>query len=120
MKIPLVVALVVVAAGVACGEDLAVRPAPEQPAAGVRLADDQIQKTYDLLADYLPWTEAVRLPKRLPRTPECRDPHDLPFLHLAYAAKADALITGDADLLTLAKASRVAILTPAQAVERLG
>ena len=52
MRIPLVVALVAVAAGFACGAALAVRPAPEQPAAGIRLADGQIHKTYDLLADY--------------------------------------------------------------------
>lgn len=52
MKIPLVLALVAVAAGLACGEDLAARSAPEPPAVGGRLADAQIRKTYDLLADY--------------------------------------------------------------------
>jgi len=33
-------------------------------------------------------------------------------VQLAYAAKADALVTGDEDLLTLAGKSRVPILTP--------
>jgi len=43
--------------------------------------------------------------------PPCRDPHDLPFLHLAAAGRADALVSGDADLLTLAGLTRWRILT---------
>ena len=74
---------------------------------------------HDLLADYLPWTEAFRISDPPPRTPPCRDPHDLPFLQLALAAKADALVTGDADLHVLAPLRGLAILTPAQAIERL-
>lgn len=79
-------------------------------------ADEQ----HELLADYLPWAEVVRMPKRLPDTPGCRDPHDLPSLQLAYAGRADALVAGDADLLVLTKSSRVEILTPVQAIENLG
>ncbi len=56
----------------------------------------------ELLADWLPWVEVVRMPDPPPPVPRCRDPHDLPFLHLAMAARADALVSGDADLLTLA------------------
>jgi putative PIN family toxin of toxin-antitoxin system len=56
----------------------------------------------ELLADYLPWAEVVAVPEPPPRVPACRDPHDLPFLHLAAAGKADVLVTGDADLLVLA------------------
>lgn len=74
---------------------------------------------HDLLADYLPWAETFRLPEPPPRTPACRDPHDLPFLQLARAARATALVTGDADLHVLAPLRGLAILTPAQAVERL-
>lgn len=74
---------------------------------------------HDLLADYLPWTEVVRMPAKRPRTPACRDPDDLPFLQLALVAKADALVSGDADLLDLAGTTRMAIVTPAQAVARL-
>lgn len=37
-----------------------------------------------------------------PEVPECRDPFDRPFLELALFAQADALVTGDADLLALA------------------
>lgn len=53
----------------------------------------------ELLADYLPWAEVVVVPDPPPRVPTCRDEHDLPFLHLAAAGKADVLVTGDADLL---------------------
>ncbi|MGH8215255.1 MAG: putative toxin-antitoxin system toxin component, PIN family [Rhodanobacteraceae bacterium] len=81
-----------------------------------RLTPDE---QHDLLADYLPWVETCRVPVPPSGTPACRDPHDVPFLQLALAAKADALVTGDADLLVLAPLRRLAILTPAQAIERL-
>lgn len=74
---------------------------------------------HDLLADYLPWAETLRMPAKPPRVPTCRDPHDLPFLQLAFASAADALISGDADLLVLAAKSRIPILTPAQAIALL-
>ncbi len=78
------------------------------------------EEQHDLLADYLPWSEVVHMSATPPKTPRCRDPDDLPFLQLAYAAKADALITGDADLLVLASLSRIPLLTPAQTIEQLG
>lgn len=56
----------------------------------------------ELLADYLPFAEVVTVTEPPPRVPPCRDPHDLPFLHLAVAGKADMLVSGDADLLSLA------------------
>ena len=65
----------------------------------------------ELLADYLPYTEAVRIPQPLPAVPVCRDPFDMPFLHLAAAGLADALLTGDADLLTLLRAGPCPIMT---------
>jgi putative PIN family toxin of toxin-antitoxin system len=74
---------------------------------------------HDLLADYLPWAETFRIPNPPPRTPACRDPHDLPFLQLALAAKADVLVTGDADLLVLVPVRNLSIITPAKAVEQL-
>ena len=67
----------------------------------------------DLLADYLPYASTVRIPAKLPTVPVCRDPFDLPFLHLALAGNADVLISGDKDLLSLAAAFAVPILTPA-------
>ncbi len=70
----------------------------------------------DLLTDYLPYTTPVPMPAKLPTVPACRDPFDLPFLHLALAGKADALVSGDRDLLSLAAAFAVPILTPADFV----
>jgi putative PIN family toxin of toxin-antitoxin system len=67
----------------------------------------------DLLADYLPWCETVTIPTPPPTVPDCRDPFDQPFLLLALAGRADALVTGDRDLLALADAFPVPILTPA-------
>lgn len=77
------------------------------------------EEQHDLLSEYLPWVEAVRIPVPAPATPECRDPFDVPFLQLAVAANADALVTGDTDLHALAPLDRLEIVTPAQAIERL-
>ena len=65
----------------------------------------------ELLADYLPWCETVVVSDP-PRVPQCRDPLDRPFLELAIVAEADALITGDNDLLALTKVFPVPILSP--------
>jgi putative PIN family toxin of toxin-antitoxin system len=78
-------------------------------------ADEQ----HDLLADYLPWVEAVQMPDVPPRAPVCRDPADVPFLELAFAARADALVTGDADLLVLSSMCDLSMITPADAIELL-
>jgi len=56
----------------------------------------------DLLADYLPYGETVRVPDPPPVTPPCRDPFDTVFLELALTGQADFLVTGDRDLLGLA------------------
>lgn len=56
----------------------------------------------ELLADYLPHCTTVRIPKRLPKLPQCRDANDQMFIELAAVGKADWLITGDDDLLALA------------------
>lgn len=69
----------------------------------------------DLLADYLPHCESV-IVSTPPPIPDCRDPFDRPFLELARAASADALVTGDKDLLDLAPAFPIPILTPAAAL----
>lgn len=70
------------------------------------------QEQQELLADYLPYVVAVRIPQPPPTVPLCRDPFDMPFLHLAVAGRAHALVTGDADLLTLARVGRCPIMTP--------
>lgn len=61
---------------------------------------------HELLADYLPYCVTVRMPARPPKTPVCRDPADVPFLQLAIVGKADHLVTGDKDLLSLASFQR--------------
>jgi putative PIN family toxin of toxin-antitoxin system len=60
------------------------------------------QDREELLADYLPYVLTVRFPKPPPAVPDCRDPMDLPFLHLAVAGRAKVLVSGDRDLLALA------------------
>jgi len=70
----------------------------------------------DLLADILPWCEMIVVPDNV-TAPGCRDPDDVKFLELALAAKPDALVTGDRDLLDLAEAFSVPIMTPARFIE---
>lgn len=61
-----------------------------------------VAEQQELLGDYLPYCETVTVPNPAPRTPGCRDPADVPFMQLALAGRAEALVTGDEDLLTLA------------------
>jgi uncharacterized protein len=68
----------------------------------------------DLLADYLPFCETVTMPTELPQIPACRDPYDEPFLHLAVIGRADYLVTGDRDLLSLADVFECPIVTAEQ------
>ena len=72
----------------------------------------------DLLDDYLPRCETIPVPSSI-QVPDCRDPFDRPFLELALAARADALLTGDKDLLVLSEVFPVPILTPAELRIRL-
>ena len=73
------------------------------------LADSDRQQA---LEDYLPWCEVVTVPEGI-EVPECRDPKDRPFLELAASARAEALVTGDKDLLVLSDDFEIPILTPA-------
>ena len=67
--------------------------------------------------EVLPFTERIA-PTRAPRA--CRDADDDEFLWCARDGGADALITGDPDLLALRPEwSGVPILTVAEAVQRL-
>lgn len=81
-----------------------------------RLSTEEQQ---ELLADYLPYCTAVRAPAQPPRTPVCRDPFDVPFLQLAAAGKADFLVTGDRDLLNLARGFACPIVTAEEFLHRL-
>jgi len=68
----------------------------------------------DLLADYIAYAETVVVSGE-PSVPECRDPCDRPFLELALFARADALVTGDRDLLALADGFPVPVVRPEDA-----
>lgn len=96
----------------------------------------------EILAEYLPFTEIASAeeegrstdvgraygdPARTvdseigdpPDHYDLRDPDDRIFLELAIRSRADALVTGDADLLALAGTVPFEVLTPAQALERM-
>lgn len=73
----------------------------------------------EMLSDYLPYCRVVRIPSPPPATPRRRDPRDVPFLELAIAGKASALVTGDRDLLALRDKVTFAIRTPAKFVADL-
>ena len=79
------------------------------------LTDDERQ---ELLADYLPWCKTV-IVTEWRDLPACRDPLDLPFLALALAGHADALVTGDKDLLAMAAKFAVPIISPGVARTRV-
>ena len=71
------------------------------------LTDDQQR---ELLADYLPWCEIVEVARPCPVA--CRDRKDQPFLDLSHAGKAEILVSGDKDLLSLKGKTRFAIKSP--------
>ena len=79
------------------------------------LSGEQVER---LVATYLPWAEVVEIPETLD-VPVPRDLNDRPFLELALAGQADALVTGDNDLLALASEFTVPIITPRELKERL-
>jgi len=56
----------------------------------------------ELLADYLPYAQTVRIPNPPPVVPVCRDALDAPFMQLALTGKAKVLVSGDRDLLAIA------------------
>ena len=58
--------------------------------------DDRLE----LLADYVPYCEVVKLKGGCPI--QCRDRKDQPFLDLATVGRAQVLVSGDKDLLVLA------------------
>jgi predicted nucleic acid-binding protein len=72
-----------------------------------------------LLRDLLPYAETVDQPIPTPKATRCRDPDDQAFVDLLVATGADALVTGDDDLLALAPQSELPILKPVQLRETL-
>ena len=72
-----------------------------------QLAPDQAT---ELLAYYLPYCEVVERVEMCSCV--CRDAKDQPFLDLAQSGRADVLVSGDRDLLTLAGQTTFLIETP--------
>lgn len=64
----------------------------------------------ELLGDYLPFCEIVDVSRKCSQI--CRDPHDQPFLDLAFSGRADVLVTGDKDLLVLSGRTEFDIASP--------
>jgi putative PIN family toxin of toxin-antitoxin system len=74
----------------------------------------------ELLGDFLPFAEIIDAVLPTGEVPICRDKYDQIFLELAVAGEADALVTGDEDLLVLAEQSPIPIMTPADFHRRIG
>ncbi len=68
----------------------------------------------DAFADLCEFVETEPLPQRV-----CRDKDDDVVLATAVAGRADVIVTGDVDLLTLKKFGDVRILSPRQFLEVL-
>ena len=77
------------------------------------------EEQQELLADYVPYCTGVNMPARLPKVPQCRDACDLAFLQLALTGKAEFLVTGDKDLLSLARRFPCPIVAPAEFLRSL-
>lgn len=65
-------------------------------------------------ARYLPFGERIEVVESALIVPDCRDPKDRPFLALAIAGRADVLVSGDDDLLSMNGKVSFQIDTPAQ------
>lgn len=85
---------------------------------GYRKFDLPLSRQIGAMRQYQLWCEMVTITEP-PDVPDCRDPRDRPFLELAVAADADALVTGDGDLLALAPVFAIPIITPAALHSRL-
>lgn len=73
-----------------------------------------VRETVDFLKAHCLMERPVPVPAET-----CRDPEDLPILGLAAAARADCLVSGDADLLVLKRYHETDILSPRQLYDRL-
>lgn len=74
----------------------------------------------ELLGDFLPFAEIIEADLTTGEVPICRDKHDQKFLELAAAGEADALVTGDTDLLALGEQFHIPIMKPADFHRRIG
>ena len=72
------------------------------------------QNSAQVLADYLRVVDLVE-PVSIP--PTSRDPDDDAILSCALAARADLIVSGDADLIVLKQFHGIPIVTAAQAIK---
>jgi uncharacterized protein len=68
----------------------------------------------DWLHELMAAAELVTITERIAA---CRDPKDDKFLELAVNGRADLIVTGDRDLLTLNPFRQIPIITPAEFVQ---
>ncbi len=79
-----------------------------------KITDEVIR---DLTSLFVEETERIEVLSTIKKS---KDPDDDKFLSLAFAGKADFLITGDkADLLSLKEIEHIPIITARQAIEKL-
>ena len=78
------------------------------------LTDDRRREILELLSAAALWVE----PKE--KIQDCRDSKDNPYLELALAARATAIVSGDEDLLVLNPWRGVQVLRPAAFLVELG
>ena len=76
------------------------------------ISTDSVQVFLDLIREI---SELIEIPAPIRA---CRDPHDDKFVELAVYGRADILISGDDDLLRLHPIRGIAILTPADFLNR--
>jgi len=68
-----------------------------------------------LLADFLPYAETITVLEVPPDLPVIRDTADQIFLTLAVVGNADALVTGDNDLLVIKESFKILpIISPSE------
>jgi len=79
-----------------------------------RTPDPEVQLALAYLRRHTQFVEPAPIP-----ADSCRDAQDLPILGAAVAARADVLVTGDADLLTLISYQSIPILSPRTIFDRL-
>jgi len=75
---------------------------------------DKVRTAVDFLRHHVELVEPLVVPPD-----SCRDPDDLPILGTLLAAKADCLVTGDQDLLSLGNFQGTPILSPRTVHDRL-
>lgn len=72
-----------------------------------------------LLAEYLPYVETVQIETVPQSLPSIRDADDVMFLALAAVGRADALVSGDSDILAAKPEFHIPILTVGELAEWL-